>query len=185
MRAAVLLLAGPALNFNIDRMAGRTGMPRAFVAACTRRLFDNGIWEHAGPVYTWKTPADEDFWRDVAVGEGNMHRRRGQNGQIEWAEPGVWKKEYVLARDVIAPLAISYACDTDHPHVKPPAQENIERLPTKPKSIFNTATPRPLGRARKNIAPLAAIEGSDELVMTDATVERKNKMDLFPEANWL
>jgi hypothetical protein len=42
-RAAVLLLLGPQLRFNIDRLTARTRYPRAQVAACARRLFDHGV----------------------------------------------------------------------------------------------------------------------------------------------
>jgi hypothetical protein len=184
IRTAVLLLVGPSLNFNIDRMTGRTRFPRPFVAACTRRLFDNGVWEHAGPVYLWDSAADDAFWRDVAVGEGKMQRRRTQGG-IEWAEPGVWKKEYVAATEVIAPLVINYASEVDKRGVAA-VQQEIERLPVKPKSIFETTTPRPLGRSRRTVAPSAVEETSPEaLVLTNSADERPRTRDLFPEANWL
>src|SRR5688500_9714399 len=74
-RAAVLLLVGPAVGFNIDRLTVRTQAPRALVAACTRRLFDNGVWQPDGSVYTWTTPDDKAFWSDVAVAEGLLCRR--------------------------------------------------------------------------------------------------------------
>jgi hypothetical protein len=106
--AAVLLLAGPSVNFNVDRLARRTQFPRATVAACARRLFDNGAWRADGPVYAWRSPDDEAFWNDVAVAEGKMCRRTDDFGCIEWAAPGAWRKAYDFVASESSTLNVSY-----------------------------------------------------------------------------
>lgn len=185
LRAATLLLAGPSLGFNIDRMTGRSGAPRAFVAACTRRLFDNGVWEHGGAVYTWSTPDDDAFWRDAAVAEGQLCRRRDGLGRIEWAEPGAWKKHYDFSAEAVESLAIRYVSDADKRGVKVD-EDKVERMPSRPKSLFQTAQPRPLGRARTIIKSLAPLENQErELVLTTTATEIPRALELFPDANWL
>ena len=94
VRAAVLLLAAPDAGLNIDRVARRTGEPRHWVAACARRLLDNGVWAGGAPVYPWSGPDDFRFWNDVAVAEGRLLRRTGPAGRLEWAPPGAWSKAY-------------------------------------------------------------------------------------------
>ena len=74
-RAALVLLAGPEHRFNIDRIAVRCALPRPWVAACVRRLIDNGVWAGGRAVYPWDTPDDPRFWNDVAVAEGRLLRR--------------------------------------------------------------------------------------------------------------
>lgn len=99
-RAAVFLLCGPALGFNVDRIARITRYPGGQVAIAVRRLFDNGIWHHRGPVYTWYGPGDEDFWRDVAVAEGKLRRRSdGVSGHIEWLPVGSSHQSLVRSGD--------------------------------------------------------------------------------------
>ena len=185
--AATLLLVGPGLNFNIDRMAGRTGAPRPFVAACTRRLFDNGVWEPGSAVYTWSSPDDDAFWRDAAVAEGQLCRRRDSLGQIEWAEPGEWKKHYDFDTKGADSIAVRYVCNTDHPAPDGPVEEDrIEKLPTRRKSVFGRATVRSLGRARAKIDELTTLENTDsELVLTNTANERPQAVELFPDAKWL
>ncbi|HYR09207.1 MAG TPA: hypothetical protein VEQ60_15595 [Longimicrobium sp.] len=93
-RAAVVLLAGPEHRFNIDRIAVRCALPRPWVAACVRRLIDNGVWAGGRAVYPWATPDDPRFWNDAAVAEGRLLRRTRPDGRVEWAPPGAWEKAY-------------------------------------------------------------------------------------------
>lgn len=127
-RAAVLLLVGPALKFNVDRMAGRTNCPRAIAAACARRLFDNGVWQADGSVYTWKRPDDEHFWNDVAVAEGKLCRRTDRYGCIEWAPPGAWRKAYDFGAADPA-LTVSYLADGETVR---PVKTQVETAQAKP-----------------------------------------------------
>lgn len=93
-QAAVVLLAGPEQGFNIDRIAVRCALPRAAVAACVRRLIDNGVWVAGRAVCAWRGPDDPRFWNDAAVAEGRLVRRTGPRESIEWAPPGQWAKAY-------------------------------------------------------------------------------------------
>jgi hypothetical protein len=107
-RSAVLLLTGPGVAFNVDRMACRTQIPRAIVSACTRRLFDNGVWHPDGPVYAWHSPDDDQFWNDVSVAEGKLCRRTDRLGRIEWASPGAWQKRYDFGSTESESLCVNY-----------------------------------------------------------------------------
>lgn len=93
-RAAVVLLAGPELRFNIDRIATRCALPRPWVAACVRRLVDNGVWVVGRAEYPWRGPDDPRFWNDAAVAEGRLLRRARDGGGVEWAPAGAWEKAY-------------------------------------------------------------------------------------------
>jgi hypothetical protein len=93
-RAAVVLLAAPSCRLNIDLLALRTGYPRAFVAGCARRLYDNGVWSGGSAAYASSSPEDPRFWNDVAVATGRLCRRTDARGRPEWAPPGTWAKPY-------------------------------------------------------------------------------------------
>lgn len=93
-RAALVLLAAPGAGFNIDRVALRTGVPRHWVAACARRLRDNGVWSPAGERVSWAGPEDFRFWNDVGVAEGRLLRRDDARGRPQWAPAGAWAKAY-------------------------------------------------------------------------------------------
>jgi hypothetical protein len=111
-RAAIMLMVGPALNFNVDRLSARTGVPRAQAAVFTRRWFDNGVWQPEGPVYPWCSPNEPEFWNDVAVGEGKLCRRGGRIDTIEWANPGVWRKSYDFVSKLDHVLSVAYVDET-------------------------------------------------------------------------
>jgi hypothetical protein len=183
-RAAVLLLVGPALGFNIDRMAGRTRCPRLFVAVSTRRLFDNGVWEHDGGVYAWSSPDDDRFWNDVEVATGRLCRRRGPRGEIQWAAPGEWNKRYYYTSDDNNALAITYICDTEGA-AKELLVPSIEQLPTPRSTRKNSmAVGKPADRLSVH-PPLAAAEqvtNINPLVNHGAT---SSEVQLFPDAQWL
>ena len=112
-RAAVMLMMGPALNFNVDRLAARTGVPRAQAAVFTRRWFDNGVWQAAGPIYPWCSPNEPEFWNDVAVGEGKLCRRGDRIDTIEWASPGVWRKSYDFVSKGTSALSVAYVDESE------------------------------------------------------------------------
>lgn len=107
-RAAVLLLAGPLLGFNIDRLTKRTRYARQFVAMCARRLFDNGVWRHEGPMYCWEDPRDPNFWRDVEVAVGRSYRRSLPEGGVEWGDTSSWRKKYDFGQDPNAGVGVVY-----------------------------------------------------------------------------
>jgi len=182
-RSAVLLLAGPGLRFNIDRMAGRTQTPRAVVAACTRRLFDNGVWHPDGALYSWVSPDDPQFWNDVGVAEGRLCRRLDTLGRIEWAPAGVWRKAYAFVAERSSTLSIEYASievgsevDDDVAEVTPstvaerPVTGSKQAEPAGQLDIFN----RHLFKRRPSLVPA----GSDQDRKTQST-------ELFPDAHWL
>lgn len=101
--AAIILLAAEAIGQNIDRLARFTGIPREKIARSARRLVDNGVWHEGDTVSPWvDTPSDSaSFWSDVAVANGGLCRRMGEDGMPEWAPQGYWRKhyEYVGPRD--------------------------------------------------------------------------------------
>lgn len=178
-RAAVLLLVGPAVEFNIDRLTVRTQVPRALVAACTRRLFDNGVWQPDGPVYTWTTPDDEAFWSDVAVAEGLLCRRTDRLGRIEWANAGSWRKAYDFVADDDETLTVAYVAEGDitgeAKRRAPVTSEDrkdaeVGALPVRKKTTPGDAV----------TVPALAGVGSDSNVWLGA-----QPSGLFPHAQWL
>jgi len=188
-RAAVLLLLGPQLRFNIDRMASRARFPRAQVAACARRLFDHGVWRPEGPHYTWTSCGDAEFWLDVAVAEGRLWRRTNGAGEVEWAEAGTWTKVYdFVTRDTS--LTIAYV---DAPPVAPPAPEE-EEAPVE--WSRKQAATRPV-EMRVERAPVlhAAEPREEEFALAGSTnsapgqrwtrLDGPRRSDLFPDAQWL
>ena len=134
-RAAVMLMMGPALNFNVDRLAARTGVPRAQAAVFTRRWFDNGVWQHEGPVYPWCSPNEPEFWNDVAVGEGKACRRGDKIDNIEWASPGVWRKSYDFVSKLENALSVAYADDSAEPSVTLPSELETEAMSQRVSSV--------------------------------------------------
>jgi hypothetical protein len=95
-RIAVLLLAAPWLDYNIDRLARFAGCSRELVARCARRLYDNGVWGCEGTDALWSDLEDgrAAFWSDVAVAEGLLCRREDAQGRPQWAPIGYWWKSY-------------------------------------------------------------------------------------------
>ncbi|HET7228565.1 MAG TPA: hypothetical protein VFJ16_01050 [Longimicrobium sp.] len=107
-RAAVLMLRAPAACLNIDRLTRETGFTRQFVAACARRLYDNGVWRDGAADYAAPGPEAPAFWNDAAVAVGGLCRRMGDAGP-EWAPPGTWSKPYEYVAAARGPgLAIAY-----------------------------------------------------------------------------
>jgi hypothetical protein len=97
--AALVLLASVETPHNVDRIARLLGLPREFVARCGRRLCDNGVWAGGKVFCSWTYPdaAGSAFWADVTVAEGRLCRRvEEESGELQWAEPGVWHKNYSL-----------------------------------------------------------------------------------------
>lgn len=184
-RAALLLLVGPGFGFNVDRMAGRTACPRLFVAVCTRRLFDNGVWEHSGAAYAWTSPDDERFWNDVDVATGKLCRRRSPAGRIEWAAPGEWKKKYDYTGDSDAALAVTYICD----HEFAPTENTLPAIERPAPDRSKPARARvKVTRAAGQIGlrpQLAAAEPapSETHFVTNHPLE--SGVQLFPHAQWL
>lgn len=188
-RAAVVLLAGPRHGFNIDRMARRYDLPRPWVAACVRRLVDNGVWAGGTAACAWRDADDPRFWNDAAVAEGRLQRRAVDQG-VEWAPPGRWEKAYdfvgpqsqpggpVLYLD-IAPRDAPGPCPAG-PAAAASAAAAAEA---------DSATPAPAAEA-VNPAPLR-IEWGTWLGVRDPSDARVpvgaggGPPDLFPEADWL
>lgn len=196
-RAAVLLLLGPQLRFNIDRLSSRTRYPRGQVAACTRRLFDHGVWRPEGPDYHWSSPADPRFWSDVAVAEGQLCRRIDRMGQVEWAEPGTWTKAYdFVTRD--AALTTSYletpptraSEEDDEPDLLRTAVVAVPEAVEEPRFEYAATT-----RANGGFEEKAGEEKAGEPVgagANDGPVRHKwvkmeglRRSDPFPDAQWL
>jgi hypothetical protein len=190
-RAAIFLLAGPALNFNVDRLAGRTHCPRAIAAACARRLFDNGVWQADGSVYTWKSPDDEHFWNDVAVAEGKLCRRTDRFGCIEWAAPGAWRKAYDFGTADPA-LTVSYFADGESGRPVKAQPEPMAPKGSRPQPAQETvpaSVPASLGQDWLGTPAIAAIGATQPLHLqretSSAFLTHSGAGNLFPGAVWL
>lgn len=94
--AALVLLASLRIRHNVDALAKFCGVRREVVARCARRLHDNGVWQEGRVICSWMVPESlgDDFRRDVAVAEGKLWRRLGDDGYPCWAPPGYWYKSY-------------------------------------------------------------------------------------------
>lgn len=116
--AALILLAAAEIGQNVDRLARFTGLRREIVARAARRLVDNGVWRGGNTVARWRENADdaESFWLDAAVAEGRLCRLVLDEGIMEWAPQGYWRKDYEYAgtRGEMPAQAVCY-----HPHVEP------------------------------------------------------------------
>jgi hypothetical protein len=210
-RAAVLLLTAPSARFNIDLMERRTGYPRNFVAACARRLYDNGVWKDGRAEYAAGEPEDPRFWSDAAVALGELCRRDGACGP-EWAAPGEWNKpyEYVSAAPG-AGLAISYRDAAPEPvdygaapAAEPSAAAEVEVAlalatladaapePPAPRPRFVVPEPEPAGPALRHVvwlgpAPRIAAAGvlGGEPGEPELVGAASGGHELFPGAAWL
>ncbi|MGH7461690.1 MAG: hypothetical protein ACREMA_11790, partial [Longimicrobiales bacterium] len=172
------LLTGPMFAFNIDRLAVRTQIPRNIVAACARRLFDNGVWQPDGPIYTWRAPDDAQFWNDVGVAEGKLCRRVDRLGRIEWASAGAWRKAYEAADEKGESLTILYSthavAEPEESSPSPAAERaglDDVRLPLRPRVERG---PKSASRAVRVVSDTGAV-----------TSGAPWRSDLFPGANWL
>lgn len=182
-RAAVVLLAGPRHGFNIDRIARRYGLARPWVAACVRRLVDNGVWAGGTAACPWHHADDPRFWNDAAVAEGRM-LRRSVGECVEWAPPGRWEKAY----DFVGPQSEPGGPVLYLDPVLPPAAEAEAELPVpvpRPAPAPPAAAPdaaRPHGRWIELGTPLRVYGAPTERVPVAAG---GGHPDLFPEADWL
>src|SRR5690606_2678662 len=65
-QAALVLLVGGSVRFNVDRIARIAGLDRTFVARAVRRFVDNGVWLNGETVREWdERELGPAFWRDV------------------------------------------------------------------------------------------------------------------------
>ncbi|MGH7461364.1 MAG: hypothetical protein ACREMA_10090, partial [Longimicrobiales bacterium] len=178
-RAALLLLIGPGVGFNIDRIACRAQMPRSVVAACTRRLFDNGVWHPDGPVYTWQAPDDRLFWSDVGVAEGRLCRRTDRLGRIEWADAGEWHKAYDFGGPKVPSLSVDYLSQTDADRGsggEPHAEIEVD-LEDSARPVLTWVVGEPIER---ELAPLKT-----NPVESNTWLGTAARQELFPGAAWL
>jgi hypothetical protein len=181
-RAAVVLLAGPLHAFNIDRIAGRCGLPRAVVAACVRRLIDNGVWEAGTAVYPWSDPDDPRFWNDAAVAEGRLLRRTRPGGQVEWAPAGRWEKafDYVGPQGDPGGALLYLDCAADPPRAAgPPAAP--DGSPAAP----GAAPPLAAARVPALCAAGGGWPGAPATDTGPAPAGSVSVPELFPGAHWL
>ena len=187
-RAALLLLTGPTVSFNIDRLACRTQIPRSVVAACTRRLFDNGVWQHDGPAYAWRSADDAQFWSDVGVAEGQLCRRTDPLGRIEWANAGAWRKayEFSVTETEPTPFSIAYSTEPERPAAAPAAGADTAGEPAVSLPVAETRLVRNRARPRRKpeVAIVAGV-AADTARATWLGAPETGKGDLFPGANWL
>lgn len=170
-QAAVVLLTGPAVRFNIDLLSRRTGVARGSVAVFARRLVDNGVWAAGAADTPWSGPGDPRFWNDVAVAQGRLCRRRDDGGAVEWARAGAWHKPYEYADAGGPDLAVAYRAPDRTP--PPPERDEPAAAPARPR----VSTPRPRPTApRPQPARVLAGAGAGGAAWS---------APLFPDACWL
>lgn len=128
-QAALVLLVGGSVRFNVDRIARIAGLDRTFVARAVRRLVDNGVWLNGETVREWdERELGPAFWRDVAVAEGNLYRRVSESGELEWGFPGSWWKAYDFgdtSQGGNPAVRYSYAVEEEEREASRPLAEEI------------------------------------------------------------
>lgn len=184
-RAALVLLAGPEARFNIDRVAARCALPRPWVAACVRRLIDNGVWACGEALYPWRGPDDPRFWNDAAVAEGRLLRRARPEGGVEWAAAGAWDKAYDFVGPQSDPggavLYFDAAPADDAPRTvraELAPEPEPEPEPVRPRPAPRLPAPPVTGDAWMGVPPAA-----EDRVLAGAGAG--TVPDLFPGADWL
>ena len=188
--AALILLAASWIGQNVDRLARFTGVRRDVVARCARRLVDNGVWQEGSTVSLWvDNPADaESFRADAAVAAGRLCRRIGENGEMEWAPQGYWRKQYdyVGPRGGEQPQTICY-----QPHVELGSQDlpYEEEAEEEEEPVEMTSAPRPVPRMVPDVAAEAPVwlggESSVPSLGSPWRNDQEPAADLFPGAVWL
>lgn len=188
--AALILMAASCIGQNVDRLARFTGVRREVVARCARRLVDNGVWQEGHTVSRWlDAPDDMDSFRsDVAVAEGTLCRRSGDDGQMEWAPQGYWRKhyEYVGPRGAEQPQTICY-----HAHVEIGSQDLPYAVDEadEEEPVEVAPTPRRVPRMVPEAAAEAPVWMGEEVpapVLESAWPEDpETSTELFPDAVWL
>lgn len=186
-QAAVVLLAGPQVRFNIDLVSRRTGIARGSVAAFARRLVDNGAWSADGADVPWSGPADPRFWNDVAVAQGRLCRRRGDDGTVEWAPAGAWHKPYEYVDAAGPGLAVAYRSPDAPAEAAAPPAPNVEMteetVPAAVRARIATALPHPA--APSCLEARARPAGTMPALAAAGAGAPSWAADLFPDACWL
>lgn len=193
-RAALVLVAGSVLGQNVEALARRTGLDRAFVSRCARRLIDNGVWVAGRVVAEWtaEDPASGTFWNDVAVAEGKMCRRVRPDGSLEWAPAGFWNKSFHFldpeAEDRLGNLYLDASGPVESPPADPQTQEPAEAAPAVIDSAAPGNGPEPVpGNGDVEAAggnlpkPAAPVNGNGAPAANGATGIRAPEEDPDPE----
>lgn len=174
-RAAVVILVAQVIGRGVHKLAKVTGYPSEFVARCARRLVDNGVWPDGQPYLSTMTVTDWDaFWQDVGVAEGKLCRRRDEFGQLEWATPGQWWKEfdfsvgnrnvadgvvrYQPATLVPTTLLSEGMCDEDE--VEDVEEKRVEALPA-PRRPLPRAGTAPVSRPLAGVGSVVVLGGGE------------------------
>jgi hypothetical protein len=193
--AALVLLVGGSVHFNVDRIARIAGLDRTFVAKAVRRLFDNGVWVNGETVGEWnERELGPSFWRDVSVAEGHLYRRFSEDGELEWGFPGSWWKAYDFgdtSQGANPAVRYSYAVEEDEREVSRPlatdaaddaADEEEPELAIV--GIWEDESPWSLSRSRSyglgNTTANARAEARSPIGAGVAGAP-----ELFPDAVWL
>jgi hypothetical protein len=194
--AALILVTAASIGQNIDRISRFTALPRELVARCARRLVDNGVWHEGNTVCRWLDTSgeSESFRGDVAVAEGRLCRRITDEGEMEWAPQGYWRKhyDYVRPRDEESSQVVCY-----HPHVEPIFQD----IPYSPddeevEEEDEVAAPRPIPRRVAETVPsseepvsnpvwLGGDPGEESAPESWSPEAVTPADDFFPDAVWL
>jgi hypothetical protein len=180
-RAAAIVVAARRVGQNVDKLARFCGFEREFVARCTRRLCDSGLWG-GGTTRSAEASTDE-LWIEVEVAEGKLCRRVDEAGDMHWEPQGQWRKtlEEALAEAAEAALlAMAYAEEEEEGEEVDAGwrhQADKEVRPLRSKGLVRTPAPAipvsvpkvsiPTWQARLPAAPTTVIA------------------DVFPGALWL
>ena len=135
-QGAILLLHARETGPNVDRLAGRTGYPREFVAQCLRRLVDNSCWVNGELRAGWTPDAavfTAPFWLDVDVALGRCLKRINAEGKPEWSPAGGdWVKDFNYRGATATDASVHneyYAIAPYNPEPTDPVEEEIEPAP--------------------------------------------------------
>lgn len=192
-KAAVLLLLAREAGLNVDRLARLSGYERHFVAACVRRLYDNGVWAGGRTCYAWTEPCEAAFWNDVGVAVGRLCRRTDEEGNPAWAPAGSWTKVYdFVPRVAVEGPAVSFVSTTPEeiPVLRAPAARFPGEATAEPEPRPHRA-PAPRLREEEAVEERpdwlpAWLGGSGEPALGVLVVAPASAApDLFPGASWL
>ncbi|CAN5830053.1 hypothetical protein BH23GEM3_BH23GEM3_03460 [soil metagenome] len=184
--AARVLLAGLDYTQNVDALARRIGCSRNFIARCSRRLIDNGVWQGGQTICDWEgeRQLNASFWNDVAVAEGKLCRRVGEDGRLEWAAMGEWTKRYDYVKAEAEPdgLGADYiVLEPYNPEVEAPLASADHESDTD-----SEPAPRPMAPAPKKSVERSSRPTQPPVSRVQpAPRPRQPLPEIFPDAQWL
>jgi hypothetical protein len=191
-QAAVLLLVGGSVHFNVDRFARVAGFDRTFVAKAIRRLYDNGVLLGGELKRDWdETELTGSFWRDVAVAEGLLYRRESDGGEMEWGFPGSWWKAFDFgdtSQGSGSAVRYSYAVEEEEREATRPldaVEAEAEEPEPLPVGLWESEPSWSLGSGSRRFAMAGQSVVDSTSSRTPVGAVAQGGTELFPDAVWL